>query len=73
MLQKNFWGTTAGVSSGWRVSATRHHQRVAQLGRHRALAPQDGMNSMADVVQTHAKQLKSLAERRTRSRDRLGR
>ena len=39
-------------------------QRIAQLEQaQKALAQQDGMNSMADVVQTQEKQLKSLAER----------
>ncbi len=68
--QKNLLGTTAGVVivllAGLVGTGAINHvdQRIAQLEQaQKALAPQDGMNSMADVVQTHAKQLKSLAER----------
>ncbi|HEI8505967.1 TPA: hypothetical protein SLF17_003142 [Serratia marcescens] len=45
--------------------AVRHvDQRIARLEQaQKALAPQDGMNAMADKLQAQAKQLKSLAER----------
>ncbi|HGM6906351.1 hypothetical protein OQJ40_22530 [Serratia nevei] len=70
LRSKTFWLVTGGVvvvlilgmvGAG---AVTHVDQRIAQLEKaQKALAPQDGMNSMADVVQTHAKQLKSLAER----------
>lgn len=70
LRSKTFWGATAGVVvvlvGGLVGTGVINHvdQRIAQLEQaQKALAPQDGMNSMADVVQTHAKQLKSLAER----------
>lgn len=65
-----FRGATAGavvvlVAGLVGTGAINHvDQRIAQLEQaQKALAPQDGMNSMADVVQTQAKQLKSLVER----------
>ncbi|EMH4109479.1 hypothetical protein RGI85_003403 [Serratia marcescens] len=70
LRSKTFWGATAGVvvilvTGLVGTGAIKHvDQRIAQLEQaQKALAPQDGMNSMADVVQRHAKQLKSLAER----------
>lgn len=71
LLRSNtFWGATAGVVvvlvAGLGSTAAIKHidQRITQLEQaQKALAPQDGMNSMADVVQTQAKQLKTLAER----------
>lgn len=70
LRSKTFWGATAGVVvvlvGGLVGTGAINHvdQRIAQLEQaQKALAPQDGMNSMADVVQMHAKQLKSLAER----------
>ncbi|CAI1227658.1 ATP synthase mitochondrial F1 complex assembly factor 1 [Serratia quinivorans] len=70
LRSKSFWGATAGVVvvlvAGLGSTAAIKHidQRIAQLEQaQKALAPQDGMNSMADVVQTQAKQLKTLAER----------
>ncbi|MBJ2114458.1 hypothetical protein JFQ86_16635 [Serratia ureilytica] len=70
LRSKTFWGATAGVVvvlvAGLVGSGTIRHvdQRIAQLEQaQKALAPQDGMNSMADELQAHAKQLKSLAER----------
>lgn len=70
LRSKSFWGATAGVvvvlvAGLGGTGAIKHiDQRIAQLEQaQKALAPQDGMNSMADVVQTQAKQLKSLAER----------
>jgi hypothetical protein len=70
LRSKTFWGATTGVvivlvAGLVGTGAIKHvDQRIAQLEQaQKALAPQDGMNSMADVVQTHAKQLKSLAER----------
>ncbi|MEX3174079.1 hypothetical protein AB4M04_18585 [Serratia quinivorans] len=70
LRSKTFWGATAGVVvvlvAGLGSTAAIKHidQRIAQLEQaQKALAPQDGMNSMADVVQTQAKQLKTLAER----------
>lgn len=70
LRSKTFWGVTAGVVAVLvaglvGTEAIKHiDQRIAQLEQaQKALAPQDGMNSMADVVQTQAKQLKTLAER----------
>lgn len=70
LRSKSFWGATAGVVvvlvAGLGGTAAIKHidQRITQLEQaQKALAPQDGMNSMADMVQTQAKQLKSLAER----------
>ncbi len=70
LQSQTFWGTTAGVvvvlvAGLVGTGAIKHiDQRIAQLEQaQKALAPQDGMNSMADAVQTQAKQLKSLAER----------
>ncbi|WP_447870036.1 hypothetical protein [Serratia fonticola] len=70
LRSKSFWGATAGVvvvlvAGLGGTGAIRHiDQRIVQLEQaQKALAPQDGMNSMADVVQTQAKQLKTLAER----------
>ncbi|EMX8468604.1 hypothetical protein AAH178_004543 [Serratia marcescens] len=70
LRSKTFWGATAGVVvvlvAGLVGSGTIRHvdQRIALLEQaQKALAPQDGMNSMADELQAHAKQLKSLAER----------
>lgn len=70
LLSKVFWGGTAGVvvvlvAGLVGTGAIKHvDQRIAQLEQaQKALAPQDGMNSMADELQAHAKQLKSLAER----------
>ncbi|HGP0625138.1 TPA: hypothetical protein ACKPX6_002707 [Serratia marcescens] len=70
LRSKTFWGATAGVVfvlvAGLVGSGTIRHvdQRIALLEQaQKALVPQDGMNSMADELQAHAKQLKSLAER----------
>ncbi|HEI8868320.1 TPA: hypothetical protein SLG40_003882 [Serratia odorifera] len=70
LRSKAFWGATAGVivvlvAGLAGTKAIKHvDQRIAQLEQaQKALTPQDRMNSMADVVQTHAKQLKRLAER----------
>ncbi|MCW9527736.1 ATP synthase mitochondrial F1 complex assembly factor 1 [Klebsiella grimontii] len=70
LRSKVFWGGTAGVvvdlvAGLVGTGAIKHvDQRIAQLEQaQKALAPQDGMNSMADELQAHAKQLKSLAER----------
>ncbi|MGP0838132.1 hypothetical protein [Serratia sp. CY85251] len=70
LRSKAFWGATtcvvavlvAGlVGSG----AVRHvDQRIARLEQaQKALAPQDGMNAMADKLQAQARQLKDLAKR----------
>lgn len=70
LRSRTFWGATAGVvvvlvAGVGGTAAIKHiDQRIVQLEQaQKALAPQDGMNSMADVVQTQAKQLKTLAER----------
>ncbi len=70
LRSRAFWGTTAGVVvvlvAGLVGSGAIRHidQRIALLEQaQKALAPQDGMNSMADELQAQAKQLKSLAER----------
>lgn len=70
LRSKTFWGATVGVVvvlvAGLVGSGTIRHidQRIALLEQaQKALAPQDGMNSMADELQAQAKQLKSLAER----------
>lgn len=70
LQSQTFWGATAGVvvvlvAGLGGTGAIKHiDQRIAQLEQtQKALAPQDGMNSMADMVQTQAKQLQSLAER----------
>ncbi|UNE43324.1 hypothetical protein IHE77_21235 [Serratia ureilytica] len=70
LRSKAFWGATAGVVvvlvTGLVSTGAINHvdQRIAQLEQaQKALAPQDGMNSMADVVQTQAKQLKNLVDR----------
>ncbi|WP_164057899.1 hypothetical protein [Serratia marcescens] len=70
LRSKTFWGATAGVVvvlvAGLVGSGAIRHvdQRIALLEQaQKALAPQDGMNSMADELQAQAKQLKSLAER----------
>lgn len=69
LRSKTLWGATVGVVvvlvAGLGGTAAIKHidQRITQLEQaQKALAPQDGMNSMADVVQTQAKQLKTLAE-----------
>ncbi|MBH2547623.1 hypothetical protein I5Q23_22145 [Serratia marcescens] len=70
LRSKTFWGATAGIvvvlMAGLVGSGAIRHvdQRIALLEQaQKALAPQDGMNSMADELQAQAKQLKSLAER----------
>lgn len=70
LRSQTFWGATAGVVvvlvAGFVGTGAINHvdQRIAQLEQaQKALAPQDGMNSMADVVQTQAKQLKNLVDR----------
>ncbi|MEO9270344.1 hypothetical protein ABI244_17740 [Serratia ureilytica] len=70
LRSKTFWGATAGVVvvlvAGLVGSGTIRHvdQRIARLEQaQKALAPQDGMNAMADKLQAQAKQLNSLAER----------
>ncbi|HGM5167667.1 TPA: hypothetical protein ACKPZB_004072 [Serratia marcescens] len=70
LRSKTFWGATAGVVAvlvaGLVGSGAMRHvdQRIALLEQaQKALAQQDGMNSMADELQAQAKQLKSLAER----------
>lgn len=70
LRSKTFWGATTGAvvvlvaGLGGTVAIKHIDQRITQLEQaQKALAPQDGMNSMADVVQTQAKQLKTLAER----------
>ncbi|CAI1816340.1 Uncharacterised protein [Serratia proteamaculans] len=70
LRSQTFWEATAGVvvvlvAGLGGTGAIKHiDQRIAQLEQaQKALGPQDGMNSMADMVQTQAKQLQSLAER----------
>lgn len=70
LKSQTFWVATAGVVvvlvAGLVGSGAIKHvdQRIAQLEQaQKVLASQDGMNSMVDELQTHAKQLKSLAER----------
>ncbi|MFK3764404.1 ATP synthase mitochondrial F1 complex assembly factor 1 [Serratia ureilytica] len=70
LRSRAFWGTTAGVVvvlvAGLVGSGAIRHidQRIALLEQaQKALAPQDGMNAMADELQAQAKQLKSLVER----------
>lgn len=70
LRSKTFWGATAGVVAvlvaGLVGSGAMRHvdQRIVLLEQaQKALAQQDGMNSMADELQAQAKQLKSLAER----------
>jgi hypothetical protein len=69
LRSKTFWGATAGVVVvlvvGLVGSGVIRHvdQRIARLEQaQQALAPQDGMNAMADELQEQAKQLNSLAE-----------
>lgn len=78
LRSKTFWLVTGGVVTvlilGMVGAGTVKHvdQRIAQLEQaQKALAPQDDMTSMADVVQAHAKQLKALAERQDSLRQRL--
>ncbi|HFK7185696.1 TPA: hypothetical protein ACG0BA_001313 [Serratia odorifera] len=78
LRSKTFWLVTGGVVvvliiGMVGVGAVKHvDQRIAQLEQaQKALAPQDDMTSMADVVQAHAKQLKALAERQDSLRQRL--
>jgi len=78
LRSKTFWLVTGGVVvvliiGMVGVGAVKHvDQRIAQLEQaQKALAPQDDMTSMADVVQVHAKQLKALAERQDSLRQRL--
>ncbi|ELQ9312352.1 hypothetical protein R3D73_005408 [Serratia marcescens] len=70
LRSKAFWGATACVvavlGAGLVGSGAVRHvdQRIARLEQaQKALAPQDGMNAMADKLQAQARQLKSLAER----------
>ncbi|MGP1065268.1 hypothetical protein ACJ8LR_15865 [Serratia sp. CY56810] len=70
LRSKAFWLVTGGVVvvliiGMVGVGAVKHvDQRIAQLETaQKALAPQDDMTSMADVVQAHAKQLKALTAR----------
>ncbi|MGU5940112.1 hypothetical protein [Klebsiella aerogenes] len=70
LRSKAFWLVTGGVVTvliiGMVGVGTVKHvdQRIAQLETaQKALAPQDDMTSMADVVQAHAKQLKALTVR----------
>ncbi|MBU3893247.1 hypothetical protein KH388_11090 [Serratia rubidaea] len=70
LRSKAFWLVTGGVVvvliiGMVGVGAVKHvDQRIAQLETaQKALAPQDDMTSMADVVQAHAKQLKALTVR----------
>ncbi|PNO64563.1 hypothetical protein [Serratia marcescens] len=70
LRSQTFWGATAGIVAvlvaGLVGSGAVKHvdQRIALLEQaQKALAPQDGMNAMADKLQAQAKQLKSLAER----------
>ncbi|CAE1141513.1 hypothetical protein [Serratia sp. Tan611] len=70
LRSKAFWAVTGGVVvvlvAGLAGTAAVKHvdQRITQLETaQKALAPQDDMTSMADVVQAHAKQLKALTVR----------
>lgn len=70
LRSKAFWLVTGGgvvvlIIGMVGVGAVKHvDQRIAQLETaQKALAPQDDMTSMADVVQAHAKQLKALTAR----------
>ncbi|MGG4626870.1 hypothetical protein ACLPHD_21280 [Serratia odorifera] len=70
LRSKAFWLVTGGVVvvliiGMVGVGAVKHvDQRIAQLETaQKALAPQDDMTSMADVVQAHAKQLKAMTVR----------
>lgn len=70
LRSKAFWAVTGGVVvvlvAGLAGTAAVKHvdQRIAQLETaQKALAPQDDMTSMSDVVQAHAKQLKALTVR----------
>ena len=78
LRSKAFWLVTGGVVvvliiGMVGVGAVKHvDQRIAQLETaQKALAPQDDMTSMADVVQAHAKQLKALTARQNTLNDEM--
>ena len=79
LQSQTFWGVMACVVvvlvAGLVGTGTIKHvdQRITRLEQaQKALASQEGMNSMSDAVQTHAKQLKTLVERQDSLMQQIG-